>query len=250
MTRIVWLCAFTATAALAQDAPATGSLATLEADARQKTVSWQKVAQEMESSVARLLPCDAKAAATINAASQASEIRLAAVAAYLQAAEQQAARETASAQRVLASAQTFAADLATEATDVAQEQAGIDGQLANLAESLKSRASLGGSQKILQQIQSLAAQRAALAQGGLKRKESFLASVRALVAALTAREAALKEERIAQGAERARWTAYYAARLKRSQTECSIIRGPAPAPRRPAAKQQGKQPEKQPEKQQ
>ena len=100
MTPTLWLCAFTAVAALAQEAPAPGSLAALEADARQKTAVWQKLAQQMESSVARLLPCDAKAAATITAASRASEVRLAASAAYLQAAEQQASRETAGARRV------------------------------------------------------------------------------------------------------------------------------------------------------
>jgi hypothetical protein len=237
MTRILWLCVFTAAAALAQDAPGPGSLAALEADARQKTATWQKLAQEMELTVSRLLPCDAKAAATISTASQASDARLAAIAAYLQAAEQQASRETAGAQRVLAAAQALVTDLATEKSEVGQEQAAIDGQFLNLSESVKKRAALGDAQKVLQQIQGLSAQRAALAQGGLDRQESFLASARALAAALEAREAALKDERVAHGAERSRWNAYYTARLARTQTECSITRGPAAASKRPRGKQ-------------
>jgi uncharacterized protein YhaN len=169
--------------------------------------------------------------------SQASDARLAAVAAYLQAAEQQASRETAGAQRVLAAAESLASELAAEKNDVAQEQAGIDGQFVNLAESVKKRAALGEAQKLLQQVQGLTAQRAAFAQGGLDRQESFLASARSLAAALAAREAAIKDERIANGAERTRWTQYYAARLARAQTECSIIRGPAAPPRRSGKKQ-------------
>jgi hypothetical protein len=239
MTHIVWLCVFTAGAALAQDASGQGPLAALEADARLKTATWEKLAQEMESSVSRLLPCDAKATATISAASQSSDARLAAVAAYLQAAEQQASRETAGAQRVLASAQTLVSELATERSDVAQEQAAIDGELVNLAESLKKRAALGDAQRILLQIQALAVQRATLAQGGQERQEAFLAAVRNLVTALEAREAALKDERVAHGAERGRWNAYYGARLARAQTECSIIRG---TPAAPARAPKGKQP--------
>jgi uncharacterized protein YhaN len=141
---------------------------------------------------------------------------------------------------VLASAQALVTEMATERSDVAQEQAGIDGQLVNLAESVKKRAALGDAQKVLQQIQALAVQRAALAQGGQQRQEEFVAAVRSLVTALEAREAALKDERIAHGAERGRWNAYYAARLARAQTECSIIRGTTAAPPRGAPK--GKQP--------
>jgi hypothetical protein len=130
------------------------------------------------------------------------------------------------------------AETATERSDVAQEQSGVDGQLVNLAESVKKRAALGGAQKVLLQIQALTMQRAALAQGGQERQEGFLAAVRSLVAALEAREAALKDERIAHGAERGRWNAYYAARLARAQTECSIIRGTSAAPpRAPKGKQ-------------
>jgi hypothetical protein len=205
-------------------------MASLEATARQRTAEWEKLAQDMESSVARLLPCDPKAAATISAASQASESRLAAMTSYFKAADQQASLETSAARRVLASAQSLAAELVIEKNDVTQEQAGIDAQLANLEESVKSRAVLGDAVKILQQIQMLAGLRASLASGVVESQEAFLAPVRDMIAALEAREAAMKEDEAAHEAERSRWGAYYAARLARSQTECSILRGPAPAP--------------------
>ncbi len=240
MVRILWLCIFAAVAC-AQSAPEPGSLAALDSDARLKTAAWTKLAQEMESSVAHLLPCNAKATATIMLASQASESRLASVAAYLQAALPEASRESAGAQRVLVSAQSLVTELSVERRDVAQEQTGVDGQLANLAESVKKRPALGDTQKTLQQIQALVARRASLAQAGVDRQDAFLSSVRTLVAALGAREAALKDAQIAYEAERARWNAYYAARLARAQIECSITRAPAapvvPRPPQPQGKQ-------------
>ncbi|HEY4360623.1 MAG TPA: hypothetical protein VGN17_06625 [Bryobacteraceae bacterium] len=238
MIRIAWLCIFAAVVC-AQSTPEPGSLAALEADARQKTATWQKLALEMESTVARLLPCDAKAPVTITLASQASETRLAAISAYLQADQQEAARESAGAQRVLVAAQTLISELSIERSDVAQEQSGVDGQLANLTESVKKRPALADTQKMLQQLQSLTAQRATLAQGGLDRQEAFLAAVRGLVTMLQAREASLKDAGVAYEAERARWNAYYAARLARAQTECSITRATPALP--PARAPQGKQ---------
>src|SRR5215475_4795430 len=106
MTRIVLLCIFAA-GAFAQSAPEPGSLAALEATARQKTSDWEKLAQAMEPSLARMLPCDPKATATITAVSRASEARLSALSAYVQAAERQAASELAASRRVLASAQSM-----------------------------------------------------------------------------------------------------------------------------------------------
>jgi hypothetical protein len=218
---------------VAAQTPELGPVTALEAAARQKTTDWEKLAQDMESSVARLLPCDAKAAATITAVNQASDARQTAMAAYLRAAQQQASQETAAARRVLASAQSLASELVTEKSDVAQEQAGIEAQLANLEESVKSRAVLGDALKILQQIQMLAGLRASLSQGVVDNQEAFLAPVRDLVASLEQRESAMKDAAAAYETERSRWNAYYAARLARAQTECSIIRGPAPAPAAP-----------------
>ena len=49
-----------------------------------------------------------------------------------------------------------------------------------------------------------------------------VASLRDLVTKFDARDAALRDESVAFEAERARWNGYYAARLARAQTECSI----------------------------
>jgi chromosome segregation ATPase len=214
----------------AQEAPGSAYLEPFEADARQKAASWVKQAQAMESSVAHMLPCDARAMPTITAVSQASDARLAAVAAYLQAAQNEASRETAGAQRIVASAQSLVSELGAEKADVAQEHSAIDAQLAALSETVSKRAALGDAQKTLQQIQALTAQRAELAQGGLDRQQAFLTSLRNLAASLEARESALKAAQVAYEAERARWNAYYAARLARAQIECNITRAPAPRP--------------------
>ena len=46
---------------------------------------------------------------------------------------------------------------------------------------------------------------------------------------LQARQAAWTDVQTAFEAEGTRWSAYYAARLARAQTECAITRGPGPA---------------------
>src|SRR5690348_4770801 len=106
MQRIFCLWILTAAAASAQNAapPASQSnLAPLEREAQQKGDEWNKLSQGLEASIARLLPCDANVLATIAGVSRASDARLAALAAYLQAASLEASRDTEAAARVLAS---------------------------------------------------------------------------------------------------------------------------------------------------
>jgi ABC-type transporter Mla subunit MlaD len=238
MMRLLVLGTFAAAVTMAQSAPAP-TLASLAQKVRQKAAQWDALAQGLDASIGRLLPCDPKGPAAIEDVSRASDARLAALADYLQAAAQQAARDTDAATRALASSATLISVLEAEKNEIAQEQAGADGEFANLVESAKTRASLDPLKDAFQEVRSELQKRADLIQqaeiGG---QESLAPALRDLVTAAEAREAAGKDVQVAYEAERARWKAYYAARLARAQIECSAIKGTAPA--RPASK--GKQP--------
>ncbi len=194
----------------------------------------------MEPSIARLLPCDTKVTDAISAVRQSSSARLAAQTAYLRALVQEDERETEAARRLLAAAQTLASELGEEKTDIAQEQAGVDVQLMDLAASVTRRPSLGESQAVLRQIAEMIKQRADLVQGGLNRREALTAAVNSLVSALQERDSARAAELSSLESESTRWNAYYAARMARAQTECSITKG-ALAPPAPARRLKGNQ---------
>jgi hypothetical protein len=237
MQRLLCLWTVAATVALAQNPPSP-TPASLAQTARQKAADWETLAQGLEASIGRLLPCDPKGPAAIEEVSRASDARLAALADYLQAAAQQASRDTEAVKRVLTSSGTLTSALAAEKNEVEQEQAGADSEFANLVESAKSRASLGTPKDALQEIRSELQKRADLAQAGIGSQDLLAPALRDLVTAAEAREAVWKDVLPAYETERSRWKAYYGARLARAQTECSIIKGTAPA--RPGAK--GKQP--------
>lgn len=229
MIRLFFICVLTAAAALAQNAPP-ASLAALEQTARQRAADWEKLSQALEGSLVRLLPCDPKINAGINDVSRASEARLAALTAYLQAALQQASQDAGDAKRAAAAGDVLASDLSVERADVAQEQAGVNGQLTNLDQSAKRRASLEDPQKTLRQIAALVQQRADLTQTAAGSQTGLTAALREAADASAAREQALREMLAASDTERGRWNGYYAARLTRAQTECAITRGTLPAP--------------------
>ena len=156
-TLCLWL---TAVVAIAQNPPAPTVACCYRPRAR-KTSDWDALAQALDASIGRLLPCDPKGPAAIEKVSRASDARLAALADHLQVASQQASQDTVAAKRALASSGTLAAGLDAEKNDVAQEQAGADSEFANLVESAKNRAA-PPAQRRIQEIRSGLQQRADL----------------------------------------------------------------------------------------
>jgi chromosome segregation ATPase len=240
MTRIVSLWAMAAALGLAQGAaaqnnsaqaaPAPNSLAGLEQSAQQKAIAWDKLAQALEIKVARMLPCDPRITASIDEVRRASEARLTALAAYLNAEEEQAAANVDAARRVLASAEALTSGLDAEKADVDQEQEGIEGQLNDLAASVQTRASLEDAHRALEQLADMVRKRGGLVQANAGRQDVLVAGLRNLVNALEARHAAIRDVQASYAAERLRWNSYYAARLARAQTECTITGGVAKRP--------------------
>ncbi len=134
-----------------------------------------------------------------------------------------------------------------EKLDLAQEQLGVKGQLEALADSPVSSAagpqqhsSFKGVQDDLRQIAMLEQQRSDGASSAGSHADSAAGAVRDLITQLVAREAALKQAQTAFDVEGSRWTAYYAARLVRSQTECNVTKGVV-APSGRGQQTQGKQ---------
>jgi hypothetical protein len=217
--------------ALAQTSP---DLAALEQTAQKRHAEWEFVAKDLGERMARVLPCDPRYAAGINEVSRASEARLAALAEYLRAASSKAFAETAAAKILLDAEERRVLEAGLERSDAAQEQTAADIQSDALAESVKRRAALQNPQKVLEQITAMVHQRVADLDQQAGGATDAVKLLRDLVAKFEARDAALRDESVAFEAERARWNGYYATRLGRAQTECSITQAGA-------ARQKGKQ---------
>ena len=124
---------------LAQSSP---DLATLEQTARKRHAEWEALAKDLGERIARILPCDPRAAAAVTEVSRASETRLAALAEYFKAATTQAFAETATAKILLNAEEKHAVEAGIERADTGQEQTAVDTQTDALAQSLKHRTSL------------------------------------------------------------------------------------------------------------
>lgn len=219
----------------AQNAGAAGgaastSLAPLEQAVKDRTAEWIQLSQNLDSSLIRLLPCDPKVAASLAAVSKASEARVAAVAAYVQAANRQAQLQANAAKQVAASAQAIGTEFAAEKSDLAPERSGAEGQLANLTQSMQRRAALAAPEDSLKQVLTSQQQRSDAIDSAVSRADQANVALANLVMQLQARQAASDGVQTAFEAEGARWSAYYSARRARAQMECAITKGtPAPA---------------------
>ena len=211
--------------AFAQSSP---DLAALEQTAQKRHSEWESLAKDLSERMARILPCDPRYAAGITEVSRASEARLAAIADYIRATTAKAFSETAAARILLNAEERRAVEASLERSEAAQERTAVDTQSDALGQSIRQRPALEEPQKVLEQIVAMIRERAAAAEQEIGAANTAAALLRDLVTKFDARDAALRDESVAFEAERGRWNAYYAARLARAQTECSITQaGPA-----------------------
>lgn len=242
MTRPVCVCLLTVGFAFvhvawAQSAPSSPAptLASLEQNVKDKTAEWDQLAQNLDPTLVRLLPCDPKAAAAIAEVIKASEARVAAVSAYLDAASRDALLQTNGAKQVLASAQALNPDVAAEKSDLGPERTGLDGQIANLTQSASSRASLAVPSENLKQILAIQQQRSDTVDSATMHDAAAVTALSDFVMQLTARQSAWTDVHSAFDAEASRWAAYYSARQARAEMECTITKGTAAVPATKAA---------------
>src|SRR5215813_13950571 len=91
----------------AQSPAPASALPSLEQSARQRAADWMRLADDLEGSLARMLPCDPRVTVAINEVMRASDARLATLSDYLQAATQQGLRDTDSLKMAIASNATL-----------------------------------------------------------------------------------------------------------------------------------------------
>lgn len=222
---------FLATSAWAQVNSA-DPLAALRQVAEKRSSDWDTLAKGLEVKLARMLPCDPRVRTSIEEVSRASDARLAALAQYLQANAAQAKLDVDRVQRLLADQESFSKDAEIEKAEADQERVAIKGRSADLAESAKRRPSLSEAQKKLGEIAAMTRERTSRAQEQVARREALAEVLRQVGAAYQARQKAIETELSALLIETSRWGEYYAARMARAQTECSVTGPASPAPRK------------------
>ena len=208
--------------ALAQTPP---SLATLEQNMKTTETAWIALAQDLDARLARMLPCDAAVARTIQETSSASQARLQAFTAYAQEAAKGAAADTVAALNIREAEQARLTSIPAERTDTEQERAGIESQLRNLAESVRAKSGLAPAEQQLKQLESMTRERATLAAKQSADGPGVMEALNTLISLLEKREAALRQIAASAAAQTPRWDAYYAARLARARTECTVTGG-------------------------
>jgi hypothetical protein len=221
--RIVLLGTVFLAVAAAQGTPET--LAALDQASRKAEADWIALARDLDARVARMLPCDPRAAAAIQEVNQASTSRLNALAQYLQALIAGAAAETQAARRMVQAGQAALGETSGERIDTEQERAGIESQILNLAVAASQRPALSGALEQLKQIEALVKERAEWAAQQATSGDQAAKALNELLAAYQKREDALRSQASAFETERARWSAYYTARAERARLECSITGG-------------------------
>ena len=204
---------------------APAALAPLEQNMKATETAWVNLARDLDNKLARLLPCDAGAASAIQAVSTASQARLAALTAYSNAAANNAAADVVVARNIRDGEQGRAASIPAERTDTEQERAGIESQLRNIADSVRAKPGLASAEFQLKQLETMTRERAALAGKQVADGPGVVEMLNKLIAALEGREAALRQTTTAVTAEVQRWDQYYAARLARTRTECTVTGG-------------------------
>lgn len=232
MIRIVCLSILSAAVLSAQQKPAE-ILAALQDEAQEKSAAWEMLASDLESRVAHLLPCDPRVQSAIEEVSRASEARLAALSQYLEAKLTKTNVEGQAIAGIVARQEGLTGEMNTERAEAAQERAAIEAELADLTESAKQSPNLGTAQKELEKIAVDSRLRATRTEEQSRKSAALTDLFRSFSKGFQDRRTALETEMRSVTAMTASWHEYYAARLARAQTECSVINGGSPA--RPAA---------------
>ncbi len=198
----------------------------------EKTASdWDALARGLEQKISTLLPCDPRSRAAVEEVSRASEARLSALSAYLKASAAKARADTDAAKRVLAVQAALSGGWNTERAEADLERSTIQAQLADLKESMRKRGSLAGAEQVLTEIANMVKERAAKADEQAGRRETIEDLLGDLVVSSQDRQKAVEVESALLDAEIYKWNAYYAARVARAVTECTIV-NPGTPPRK------------------
>ena len=196
------------------------------------TSEWYALANSLEGRVTRMLPCDPRVRTAIDEVSRASSARTAALNGYWQSRSAQSKAQVEVLHKLQSSLIDDPAEWKTDAVDAQQEQAAAEGMAAELAASATRRPALSAAVTPLNVVNRQSADLAKLAADRESSGAALSPAILDVLAAAEARQTAIEAAQKTAAAESARWTAYYANRLARAQTECAITgQAPRPAPR-------------------
>ena len=223
MKKLVWLALLIAIPAIAQQPSAPADpLTAREAMAQKRASEWETLAKGLEARISRMLPCDPRLKAAIEEVSHASEARLSSLTDYLQAAAAEAASDAERARKAVDDAGGAAKEIEPERAEAEQQRVALDGQIADLSESARRRPSLDDAAAKLQAIQAMTVARIARFEPEIARRAALRQALADLATAYDARKTAIDTELAALTEETARWADYYASKLARAATECSV----------------------------
>jgi hypothetical protein len=214
-------------AAFAQEPAPSAPASSSREIAEKRVAEWEALAKALDTKIARMLPCDPKAKEGITEVSKASEVRLAALGDVLKGAIVQTKADADRVRLALAAEDASLHETELEHSDSDQERIAIEAQLTELTASAARQPGLEDARKKLAEISASVTKRVNLAAEQLQIRSTLDIALRDMQAALQSRQAALENEQAALDAEASRWKDYYAARLARTQTECSITQAPA-----------------------
>ena len=236
--------------------PAPSSLAELQQSVSQRTAEWNTLATNLELRVARLLPCDPQARAAIGEVSRASEARSVALTSYWTVASLQSKTQVEAIRRLLSQEEERVGDWVVDASQAQTDIAFAAGLKTSLASSASQAPAWANPQKELDAIAEQYRLLGKQAQDRAAAHGRLIEDLRGLLNASQARQAAIDERVRTVSVEGQRWSAFYAARQARAQSECFLINPaaaagqsavprPAPAAAQPAVPRPAPQGKKQ-----
>jgi hypothetical protein len=215
------------------------ALTGFEQNAVKRNSEWLTLATNLEQRLGRLLPCDARIRGAIEETGRASEARVTALTTYWMALSGKSKSQLDAIRRLMTQEEARKGEWIVDHTEAGQERTAVAEQSNLLAEGVARVPALAGAQSALtattQAMLPIETQTTDRQSTG----EVLATELNDLLAASQARQVAIEAQLKFISAEGVRWSAYYAARLSRAQTECAATgqdAGTDDPPRKPAAK--------------
>ena len=236
--RLRMVCVWLAVTGAAWAQEPANALTSFQQNAAKRSAEWSTLAANLEQRVARLLPCDPRIRSAVEEVSRASEARIVALTTYWMAVSGKSKNQMDAIRRLMTQEEARKDEWTNDRIEAEQERSAVAEKNGFLAVSANRLPALAGAQQALTATAQAMRQIEMQIQERETTGDQFVGELRDLLTASQAKQSAIEAQLKYISAEGTRWSAYYAARLSRAQTECAVTNaGPAvSAPRSPARK--------------
>lgn len=238
--RLSTVCVSLAAAAAAWAQQPASALTGFEQNAVKRNSEWSILATNLEQRLGRLLPCDSRIRGAIEETGRASEARVTALTTYWMALSGKSKSQLDAIRRLMAQEEARKGEWIADHTEAGQQRAAVTEQSNLLAAGVARVPALAGAQGALTATSQAMLPIETQIDERQSTGEVLATELNDLLAASQARQVAIEAQLKFISAEGTRWSAYYATRLSRAQTECAITGQDAeaddPPVRKPAAK--------------